>query len=105
MSPGSQPGLATMIRSLQLLAIGMALIGALTPSSFGQISGRPLAVPAQVQSTPAIAPVPTQPAAPASSTTAAAENSVRQTLAAYIAAYNQKDATKLVEFFMPDGTL
>jgi len=88
-----------MFRSLQLLTIGMALIGALTPSSFGQISGRPLAVPAQVQSPPAVA------AAPASSTTAAAEKSVRDTPAAYIAAYNQQDAAKLVEFFTPDGTL
>ena len=88
-----------MIRSLQLLAIGMALIGALTPSSFGQSSGRPLAVAAQVQSPPAVA------AAPASATTAAVEKSVRETLAAYVAAYNQKDAAKLVEFFTPDGTL
>jgi uncharacterized protein (TIGR02246 family) len=88
-----------MIRSLQLLAIGIALMGALTPSSSGQISGRPLAVPAQVQSPPAGA------AAPASSTTAAAENSVRETLNAYIAAYNQKDAAKLVAFFTPEGTL
>ncbi len=96
-----------MIRSLQLLAIGMALMGDLTPSSFGQTSGRPLAVPAQVQSTPVVAPVQTRPAeatAPASSTTAA-ENSVRETLAAYIDAYNLKDAAKLVEFFTPDGTL
>jgi uncharacterized protein (TIGR02246 family) len=97
-----------MIRSLQLLAIGMALIGALTPPSFGQTSERPLAAPAQVQSTPAAAPVQTRPAdavAPASSATAAAEKSVRETLAAYIAAYNQKDAAKLVEFFTQDGTL
>jgi uncharacterized protein (TIGR02246 family) len=85
----------------------MALIGALTPSSFGQTSGRPLAVPAQVQSTPAVAPVETrqaQAAAPASSTTAA-ENSVREALAAYIAAYNRKDAAKLADLFTPDGTL
>jgi uncharacterized protein (TIGR02246 family) len=88
-----------MIRSLPLLAIGMALIGALTPISFGQISGRPLALPAQVQSPPAVA------AAPASAKTAAAENSVRETVAAYIGAYNQKDAAKLVEFFTADGTL
>jgi uncharacterized protein (TIGR02246 family) len=96
-----------MIRSSQLLAIGMALMGALTPSSFGQTSGQPLAVPTQVQSTPVVAPVQTRPAeatAPASSTTAA-ENSVRETLTAYIAAYNQKDAAKLVELFTPEGTL
>jgi len=92
-----------MIRSLQLLAIGMALMGALTPSSFGQTSGRPLAVPAQVQSTP-VQTRPAEATAPASSTTAA-ENSVRETLAAYIAAYNRKDAAKLVELFTPDGTL
>jgi uncharacterized protein (TIGR02246 family) len=30
---------------------------------------------------------------------------VRNTLAAYVAAYNQKDAAKLVELFTPDGTL
>ena len=97
-----------MIRSLQLLAIGMALAAAHTPSSFGQTSRRPLAVPAQVQTTPTVAPVQTRPAeaaAPASSTTAAAENSVRETIAAYIAAYNQKDAAKLAELFTPDGTL
>jgi uncharacterized protein (TIGR02246 family) len=96
-----------MNRSLPLLAIGMALVGAYTPSSFGQISGQPLGAPTQVPSTPTGAPVLTPPdeaAAPASSTTAA-EKSVRETLAAYIATYNQKDAAKLVEFFTPDGTL
>ena len=51
-----------MIRSLQLLAIGMALIGALTPASFGQKPGRRLAVPAQVQSTPAEVSVQIRPA-------------------------------------------
>jgi uncharacterized protein (TIGR02246 family) len=98
-----------MIRSLRFLTIGIGLIGALASSGFGQTSGGLLAVPAQVQSTPAVAPVqprPAEPAAPASSTTtAAAENSVRETLAAYIAAYNQKNAAKVVEFFTPDGTL
>jgi uncharacterized protein (TIGR02246 family) len=97
-----------MIRSLQLVALGIALIGALTPFSFGQTYRQPLAVAAQVQPTPAVAPVqtrPADPAAPASSNAAAAENSVRETVAAYIAAYNQKDAGKLVEFFTPDGTL
>jgi uncharacterized protein (TIGR02246 family) len=96
-----------MIRSLQLLAIGTGLIGALTPSSFGQTSGRPLALPVQLQSTPAVAPVQTRPAEAAAVTSSmtAAENSVRERLAAYITAYNQKDAAKLVEFFTPDGTL
>jgi uncharacterized protein (TIGR02246 family) len=69
----------------------MALAGAHTPSSFGQTSGRPLAVP--------VAP-PGEAAAPT-----AAEKAVRTTLEAYVAAYNQKDAAKLVEFFTPEGTL
>lgn len=97
-----------MIRYSQLLVIGMALIDALTRSSFGQTSGRPLAAPAQLQSTTAAGPVQTRPAeaaVPASATTAAAEKSVRETLAAYVAAYNQKDAAKIVEFFTEDGTL
>jgi uncharacterized protein (TIGR02246 family) len=96
-----------MVRSLQLLAIGTALTGALTPFSSGQTSARPLGFVAQAQSTAAAAPTQTQPAAaatPAASTTAA-ENSVRETLNAYIAAYNKKDAAKLVELFTPDGTL
>jgi uncharacterized protein (TIGR02246 family) len=96
-----------MIRSLPLLSIGMALVGAHTPSSFGQIAEPPPAAAAQVPSTPAAAPARTQQpeaAAPASSTTAA-ENSVRETIAAYVATYNQKDAAKLAEFFTPDGTL
>jgi uncharacterized protein (TIGR02246 family) len=96
-----------MIRSLQLLAIGTALIGALTPFSFGQTSPRPLGELAQAQSTAAAAPGQTEPAvaaAPAASTTAA-ENSVRETLNAYIAAYNKRDAAKLAELFTPDGTL
>jgi uncharacterized protein (TIGR02246 family) len=88
-----------MIRFLQRHAFGIALIGALAPCSFGQISGQPLAVPAQVQSPPAGA------AAPLSSKTAAAENSVRDTLASYIATYNQKDATKLAAFFTEDATV
>jgi uncharacterized protein (TIGR02246 family) len=97
-----------MIRSFQLLAIGVCLLGALNPDCVGQTSGRPLAVPGRVQATPAVAPVqirPAEAAAPASSTTAADENSVRETLAAYVAAYNQKNAAKLVEFFTPEGTL
>jgi uncharacterized protein (TIGR02246 family) len=88
-----------MIRSLQLLAIGMALIGALTLSSFGQSSGRPLAVAAQVQSPPAVA------AAPASATTAAVEKAVRETLVAYVEAYNKKDSARIIELFTQDGTL
>jgi uncharacterized protein (TIGR02246 family) len=92
-----------MIRSLQLLAIGMGLIGALTPAGFGQTTGRPLAVPAQLQSAPA--PVRPAEATTAASSTTAAENAVRETLAAYIVVYNQKDAAKLVEFFTQDGTL
>ena len=88
-----------MIRPLQLLAIGMALIGVLTPSGFGQSSGRPLAVAAQVQSPPAVA------AAPDSATTAAVEKAVRKTLVAYIEAYNKKDPARIIELFTQDGTL
>jgi uncharacterized protein (TIGR02246 family) len=96
-----------MLRSLQLFAIGMALVGALTPASSGQTSGRPLGALAQAPSTPNAAAVPTQPAeapAPASAATAA-EKAVRETIAAYVATYNQKDAARLVEFFTPEGTL
>jgi uncharacterized protein (TIGR02246 family) len=96
-----------MILSLQLHIIAVALMGGHAPSSFGQNSGRPLAVLAQVPSTPDAAAVRTQPAetaAPASATTAA-EKAVRETLDAYVATYNQKDAAKLVEFFTPEGTL
>jgi uncharacterized protein (TIGR02246 family) len=96
-----------MIRSLHLLAIGMVLIGVLTRTTFAQSSGRPLGVLAQVPPNPAVPPVRTQAAdaaAPASPTTAA-ENAVRETIAAYVATYNQKDAAKLVEFFTPEGTL
>jgi uncharacterized protein (TIGR02246 family) len=92
---------------MQHLAIGMALFGVFTSSSFGQTSKRALAGPAQVQSTPGATPVQTRPAeatAPATSTTAA-ENAVRETLIAYLAAYNRRDAAKLVELFTPDGTL
>jgi uncharacterized protein (TIGR02246 family) len=96
-----------MIRSSQLLAIGLALMAAHTPSSFGQISVWPLAVLAQVPSTTAVERAPAQPAegaAPASST-AVAENAARLVLDAYIATYNQKDAAKLAELFTPDGTI
>jgi uncharacterized protein (TIGR02246 family) len=82
-----------MIRLLQPLVIGMALLGALFLSSFGQSSGRQQAVPAQAQ-----------PAA-ASSAAGAAENAVRETVGAYIAAYNQRDAAKLAELFTADATL
>ena len=88
-----------MIRPLQLLAIGMALIDVLTPSSPGQSSGRPLAVAAQVQSPPAVA------AAPDSATTAAVEKAVRETLVAYVEAYNKKDPARIIELFTQDGTL
>jgi uncharacterized protein (TIGR02246 family) len=94
-----------MIRSLPHLAIGIGLIGALSPSSSGQTSGLKTAVPPQVQSSAAAFPGQARPAAAASATTAASENSVRATIAAYIAAYNQRDAAKLVELFTPDGTL
>jgi uncharacterized protein (TIGR02246 family) len=95
-----------MIQSLKLLAIGMALVGAVTRSSFGQVSGPPIA--AQVPSTAAtvVAQAPSTAAATASSPkNAAAENAVREAITAYIAAYNKKDAAKLAEFFTPDGTL
>jgi uncharacterized protein (TIGR02246 family) len=82
-----------MIRSSQLTAIGMAVIGALASPGFGQAPQQPAAAPAQVQSIPT------------SSTTAAAEKSVRETLVAYVGAYNQKDVAKLVELFTQDGTL
>jgi uncharacterized protein (TIGR02246 family) len=82
-----------MIRSSQLLAIGMALMGALAPPGFGQAPRPPAAAPAQVRSIPA------------SSTTAAADRAVRETLVAYVAAYNQKDVAKLVDLFTQDGTL
>jgi uncharacterized protein (TIGR02246 family) len=76
-----------MIRNLPLVAIGMALVGAHARSSL-----------AQGPSTPAAA------GAPAAATTAA-ENAVRETLNTYVAAYNQKDAAKLVELFTQEGTL
>ena len=94
-----------MIRSLQLLAMGMALMGVLTPSGFGQTAGRPLTAPAQVQTTPAIAPAqarPAEAAAPGSSTTAAVEKAVRETLVAYVEAYNKKDPARIVELFTQD---
>jgi uncharacterized protein (TIGR02246 family) len=82
-----------MIRSLQLLAIGMALIGAPAPPGFGQASRPTAAAPAQLQ------PIPT------SSTTAAVEKAVRETLVAYVEAYNKKDPARIVELFKQDGTL
>jgi uncharacterized protein (TIGR02246 family) len=83
-------------------------VGVVTPSGFGQTAGRPLAAPAQVQTTSAVAPVQSRPieaSAPASSTTAAAEKSVRAALRAYVAAYNQKDAARLAELFTADGAV
>ncbi len=104
-----------MIRRTELFAVGLAFIGSLTPSRFGQIFQQPVAIPAQVQPTHVgapvqvqpvqVQPVQVQPAAPAASAMTADEKSVRDTLAAYVVTYNQKDAAKLVEFFTPDGTL
>src|SRR5262245_28045996 len=93
-----------MVRSTQHFLIGLALFGALTPFSYAQTSVRLLAGPAQVQSPP-VQSRPASTAAPAPSATTAAENAVRATLDAYVAAYNRKDAAKLVELFTPDGTL
>jgi len=104
-----------MIRRIGLFAVGLAFIGSLAPSSFGQIFQQPVAIPAQAQPTHVgapvqvqpvqVQPVQVQPAAPAASAMTADEKSVRDTLAAYVVTYNQKDAAKLVEFFTPDGTL
>lgn len=80
-----------MIRSLRLLAIGMALMGALTPLGFGQAPGPPAAAPAQTQ--------------PTSTSTAAVEKAVRETLVAYVEAYNKKDPARMVGLFTQDGTL
>jgi uncharacterized protein (TIGR02246 family) len=82
-----------MIRSSRLLAIGMALIGALAPPGFGQAPGSPAGAPAQAQPTAA------------SPTTAAVEKAVRDTLVAYVEAYNKKDPARMVELFTQDGTL
>jgi uncharacterized protein (TIGR02246 family) len=71
----------------------MALMGALALPGFKQAPQRPAAAPEEVQSTPP------------SSMNAAAERSVRDTIAAYIAAYNQKDVAKLAGLFTQDGTL
>jgi uncharacterized protein (TIGR02246 family) len=97
-----------MIRSLPLHGIGMVLLVALTPSGFGQPAGRALTAPAQAQATRAADAVETRQAgaaAPASAATPAVEKSVRETLAAYVAAYNKKDPAKIVELFTQDGTL
>ncbi len=114
-----------MIRCIGFFAIGVALIGSLTPSSFGQIYERQVAIPTQAQpiqvgapvhvQTVQVQPVQVQPVQVQSVEAAAAaanananavdEKSVRHTLGAYVAAYNQKDTAKLVEFFTPDGTL
>jgi uncharacterized protein (TIGR02246 family) len=81
-----------MIRSSQLLVIGMAVIGAPAPPGFGQ-AAQPPGQPAQVRS------IPTSP------TTAAVEKAVRETLVAYVEAYNKKDPARIVELFTQDGTL
>jgi uncharacterized protein (TIGR02246 family) len=80
-----------MIRPSQILAVGMALIGALAPPGFGQTAGRPPAGPAQGESAPAVSQ--------------AVEKSVRETLVAYVAAYNRRDASKVVELFTQDGSV
>jgi uncharacterized protein (TIGR02246 family) len=94
-----------MKRRIKLFAIGLASIGPLTSSSFGQTFQQPAASPAQAHPAQAGAPVQAQPADAAATAMTADEKSVRERLAAYVAAYNQKDAAKLVEFFTPDGTL
>jgi uncharacterized protein (TIGR02246 family) len=93
-----------MIRSLQRLTIGMAMMGMFAPTSFGQTSREPREVAAQNKPTAAAAPVEAGPA-PAAPATSAAEKAVRETLAAYVAAYNKQDVAKLVEFFTEDATL
>ena len=52
-----------------------------------------------MQSPPAAA------ASPATTTTAAVEKAVRETLVAYIEAYNKKDPARIIELFTQDGTL
>jgi uncharacterized protein (TIGR02246 family) len=82
-----------MIRSSQFLVIGMAVLGALAPAGLGHPPQQPAAAPAQVESIPT------------SSTTAAVEKAVRETLVAYVEAYNKKDTARIVELFTSDGTL
>jgi uncharacterized protein (TIGR02246 family) len=97
-----------MLRSLGILAIGMALVGVVSQPSFGQTSREPFAAPAQVPTNREASPAQARPAegtAPASAATAAAEKSVRETLVAYVGAYNHKDVAKLVDLFTEDGTL
>ncbi|MGO9462769.1 MAG: YybH family protein [Isosphaeraceae bacterium] len=99
-----------MIRCIECFAIGLAFFGSLTPLTFGQVFEQQVAVPVQVQPIQVGAPVQVQPVqVPTVEASAAGvavdEKALRQTLGAYVAAYNQKDAAKLVEFFTPDGTL
>src|SRR4029077_18845684 len=61
--------------------------------------GRPRPAPPRVRPPPAGA------AAPASATTAAVEKAVRETLVAYVHAYNKKDPARIIELFTQDGTL
>jgi uncharacterized protein (TIGR02246 family) len=82
-----------MIRLLQPLVIGTALLGALSLASFGERSSEQQALPEKAQPTRA------------SSAAGEAENAVRQAVDAYIAAYNQKDAAKLAALFTADATL
>lgn len=91
-----------MIRFVQFLAVGMALIGVLAPPSFGQASDPQRVETAQLKSAPTTTRVQTTPASAAAERT---EKSVRDLVAAYVAAYNQKDAAKLAAFFTADGTM
>jgi uncharacterized protein (TIGR02246 family) len=98
-----------MIRRIELLSIGLVLFGSVTISSFGQGQcPRPrAAIPAPAQLSQVVALIQSAPVRtlPASAMSTVDEDSVRHTLAAYVAAYNQKDAAKLVEFLTPDGRL
>jgi uncharacterized protein (TIGR02246 family) len=102
-----------MIRFTKLFAIGAVLMSSLTASSFGQIVRRRPSVPAQAQPAQvrAVAGAQTVQAQPAGAVAGAAqpmtadEKSVREAITAYVAAYNQRDAAKLVEHFTADSTL
>ncbi len=94
-----------MIRRIELFAIGLVSIGFLAPPSFGQIPEQPVAGTVSAAPTQTGAPLQVQPAEPAAPEMTVDEKSIRNTVAAYVAAYNQKDTAKLVEFFTPDGTL
>lgn len=76
-----------MIRSSQIYLIGMVLGCARAPHCFAQESGRPVAGTAEAKSA------------------VKAAKPVADTVAAYVAAYNQKDAAKLAALFKEDGML